>query len=144
MDRREELAALFIGPDIESEQWVSEVATRANVPHRILRKERHGDRDVEISIPDLDEFSGRTPVLVDDIVSSGRTMIETARRLRDQGMSPPICIGVHALLSPDALASLHEVSGAVVSTNTVAHESNGIDVSGLLVDAVMALLGHDR
>ena len=139
-----ERAALVIGPDVESEQWVSEVATRAKVPHRVLRKERRGDRDVEISVPDLDEFRGRTPVLVDDIVSSGRTMIETARHLRDQGMSPPICIGVHALLSTDALAALREVSRAVVSTNSVPHETNGIDVSGLLVDAVMALLGPHR
>src|SRR5829696_534139 len=73
-----EPAPLLIGPDIESEQWVSEVAARANAPYRILRKQRHGDRDVEITIPDLHEFSGRMPVLVDDIISSGRTIIETA------------------------------------------------------------------
>ncbi|MCC2654542.1 MAG: phosphoribosylpyrophosphate synthetase, partial [Microvirga sp.] len=95
-----EPAPLLIGPDIESEQWVSEVAARANAPYRILRKQRHGDRDVEITIPDLHEFSGRMPVLVDDIVSSGKTMIETARRLKTQGMPPPICIAVHALMSP--------------------------------------------
>ena len=86
----------------------------------------------------FDEFGGRMPVLVDDIVSSGRTMIETARRLEDQGMSPPICIAVHALLSPDAHASLHEVSGAVVSTNSVPHETNGIDVLDPSLTAVAA------
>jgi ribose-phosphate pyrophosphokinase len=139
-----EPAPLLIGPDIESEQWVSEVAARANAPYRILRKQRHGDRDVEITIPDLHEFSGRMPVLVDDIVSSGRTMIETARRLKTQGTPPPICIAVHALLSPDAHASLHNVFGAVVSTNTVAHESNRIDVSRSLAAAVVAALGHDQ
>jgi ribose-phosphate pyrophosphokinase len=133
-------APLVIGPDIESEQWVSEVAARANAPHRVLRKERRGDRDVEISLPDLHEFSGRTPVLVDDIVSSGRTMIETARHLRAQGMAPPTCIAVHALLAPDAYGALAETSGAIVSSNTVLHETNLIDVSGPLAEAVAAFL----
>jgi ribose-phosphate pyrophosphokinase len=139
-----ERAPLVIGPDIESEQWVSEVAVRAGAPYRVLRKERRGDRDVEITIPDLGEFSGRTPVLVDDIVSSGRTMIETARRLREQGMPPPICIAVHVLLSEDAYACLREVAGDVVSTNSVPHESNRIDVSELLTDPVAAVLGEHR
>ena len=132
---------LVIGPDVESEQWVSEVAARARAPYRVLRKERRGDRDVEITIPDLREFSGRTPVLVDDIVSSGRTMIETARHLREQGMPPPICIAVHVFLSQDAYASLREAAADVVSTNSVPHESNRLDVSGLLADAMVALLG---
>ena len=136
-----ERAPVVIGPDIESEQWVSEVATRANAPYRVLRKERRGDRDVEITLPDLHEFRDRTPVLVDDIVSSGRTMIETARALRAQGMRPPLCIAVHALLSSDAYAGLREVAGAVVSTNTVTHESNRIDVATLLSEGVARFLG---
>ncbi len=139
-----ERVPLVIGPDIESEQWVSEVAARARAPYRVLRKERRGDRDVQITIPDLREFSGRTPVLVDDIVSSGRTMIETARRLREHGMPPPICIAVHVFLSQDAYASLREVAADVVSTNSVPHESNRIDVSVLLADAMVALLGPHR
>jgi ribose-phosphate pyrophosphokinase len=131
---------LIIGPDVESEQWVSEVARRASAPYRVLGKERRGDRDVEITIPDLQGFRDRTPVLVDDIVSSGRTMIETARKLRTQGMAAPTCLAVHALLSSDAYQALAEVAGAVISTNTVPHQSNRIDVSSLIGDSVTAYL----
>ncbi|HEX2724636.1 MAG TPA: ribose-phosphate pyrophosphokinase [Beijerinckiaceae bacterium] len=137
-------APLVIGPDIESEQWVSEVAARAKSPYRVLRKERRGDRNVEIAIPDLREFSDRTPVLVDDIVSSGRTVVETARHLKRQGMLPPICMAVHALLSPDAYDALREAAATVVSTNTVKHESNRIDIAALLVEGVSPFLGDRR
>ena len=89
------MRAVLIGPDIESEQWVSEVASLAGVPYRVLRKERLGDRDVRITIPDLHEVRARTPVLIDDIVSSGRTMIEAARQLRSEGLTAPVCIAVH-------------------------------------------------
>ena len=137
-------APLIIGPDVESEQWVREVAARAKSPYRVLSKKRRGDRDVEISIPDLHEFSGRTPVLVDDIVSSGRTMLETVRHLKAQGMPTPMCIAVHALLSPDAYDALRETAATVVSTNTVKHESNGIDIAALLVEGLPPLLGDRR
>lgn len=139
-----ERAPLVIGPDVESEQWVSEVAARARAPYRVLRKERRGDRDVEITIPDLHEFSDRVPVLVDDIVSSGRTMVETAGRLSAQGLAAPVCIAVHALLSAESFRALAEVAGAVVSTNAVPHESNRIDVAGLLAAGVAAFVGSHR
>jgi ribose-phosphate pyrophosphokinase len=68
-------------------------------------------------------------------------MIETARQLRTQGVQKPVCIAVHALLSAEATRSLLEVTGRVVSTNSVLHETNGIDLSTLLVEQVSELLG---
>jgi len=133
-------APFVVGPDSESEQWVAAVAARAGAPYRVLRKERRGDRQVEITLPDLHAFREQTPVLVDDIVSSGRTMIETARHLREQGMPAPICIAVHALFSPEAHQALLELTSRIISTNTVAHETNAIDLSGLLVEQVADLL----
>ena len=126
---KNESAPVLIGPDIESEQWVSDVAGRVNAPYRVLRKERLGDRKVEITIPDMQQFRNRTPVLIDDIVSSGRTMIEAARQLRDQGLPAPICIAVHALFSLETQDALLKLAGRVVSSNTVPHPTNEIDVS---------------
>ena len=70
---------LIIGPDSESEQWVAAVASDVGAPYSVLEKVRHGDRDVEIRLKDLEQWKGRTPVLVDDIISTGRTMIEAVR-----------------------------------------------------------------
>jgi len=64
-------------PDEESAQWVSEVSRGAGVPYAVLQKIRMGDRDVEVSVPDVQAWRNHTPVLVDDIISTGRTMIET-------------------------------------------------------------------
>lgn len=127
---------LIIGPDIESEQWVSQVAERAGAPHLVLSKQRHGDRDVEIAIPDLDAWRDRQPVLIDDIVSSGRTMIETAEGLVARGLVKPVCVAVHALFAEDAHQRLSELARSVVSTNTVSHPSNGISVAPILIDAL--------
>ncbi len=128
---------LLIGPDIESEQWVSHVAQEAGAPYLVLEKIRKGDRDVEVSIPDVDAWRDRTPVLVDDIISTARTMIETVGHLMQAELRSPICIGVHGIFAGDAYDNLL-ASGAerVVTCNTVPHSSNMIDVSGLLSDSI--------
>lgn len=51
---------LLIGPDSESEQWVAAVARDAGAPHLVLEKVRHGDRDVEVSVPKVTRVPSRT------------------------------------------------------------------------------------
>ena len=131
---------LLVGPDAESEQWVAAVAARAGAPHVVLRKERFGDRDVRVSVPHLAEWPDRTPVLVDDIVSSARTMIETARHLGAAGLAPPVCVAVHPVFSDESYRSLKAVAGRIATTNTIPHETNAIDVAQLVADGITGLL----
>lgn len=136
---RHEPSAVLIGPDIESEQWVGDVARRAYSPYRVLRKTRFGDRDVRIELPDLTGFRERRPVLIDDIVSSGRTMIETSRLLREQGLRAPVCIAVHALFTPETERQLLELASRVVTANSVPHHTNSIDLSREIAANVTAV-----
>lgn len=133
---------LIVGPDEESEQWVSEVGALVGAPHVVLRKVRHGDRDVEVSVPDVERWRDATPVLVDDIISTARTMIETTGHLRRAGLAPPVCVGVHAVFAGDGLAALRSAGVAdVVTTDAIPHETNRIPVDSLLAEGVTALLG---
>ncbi len=130
----------IVGPDEESEQWTREVASLAGCGHMVLKKTRHGDRSVSFVLPDLAPLAGHTPVLVDDIVSSGKTLADAVRLLREAGMAASSCVAVHALFAPGAEDALHAAGAArVVSCNTLTHPSNGIDVSAALAEAVRAL-----
>lgn len=135
---------VIVGPDSESEQWVSEVADMADAPFIVLAKTRRGDRDVEITVPPLAPWREHTPVLVDDIISTARTMIETINHLNQAGYAKPICIGVHAVFADDAYSGLRD-SGVedVVTCNTVEHPSNAIDVTSALVEGVQSLVQSD-
>ncbi len=131
---------VLIGPDAESEQWVADVAAQAGAPHIVLTKVRRGDRDVEVSVPEVARWEGRTPVLVDDIVSTARTMIETIGHLRRAGMTPPVCVAVHAIFADDALRGLvHAGAGRVVSCDTVPHETNAIEVTTAVASAARTI-----
>ncbi len=136
---------VLVGPDAESVQWVSAVAARCGAPFVILEKTRRGDRDVSISAPDGPSIlaaGGRTPVVIDDIVSTGRTMIEATRQLRAAGSAPPICVAIHAVFA-DALSATLIDAGArrIVTCDTIAHATNQIRVAEPLAVAVREQLG---
>lgn len=133
-------APLLVGPDEESGQWVAEVARGAGAPHLVLRKERRGDREVRLSAPDLSPWRGRRPVLVDDIVSTGGTLIEAAHLLQAAGLPPPVCLAVHAVFAGAAHENLQRAGlREVVTANTIPHPSNRLDVGPALAAAARAL-----
>ena len=128
---------LLIGPDSESAQWVEEIAHLADAPYEILEKVRRGDREVAVSAPQVERWRDHTPVLADDIIASGRTMAMTVKSLRDAGMAPPVCIGVHAVFAGDALEVLQAAGPErIVSCNTIAHATNAIDLDQAIAEAV--------
>lgn len=132
---------VLVGPDAESEQWVAAVAGHVDAPYQILHKTRHGDREVEVSEPDGAACRHRTPVLVDDIISTARTMIEPVGHLRRSGAPAPVCIGVHAVFAGNGYQDLLAAGAArVVTCNTIAHPSNAISVDDAMVEAARELL----
>ena len=130
---------LIVGPDSESEQWAAEVAAACGAPHAVMEKTRLGDRRVEIEAPPLSQWKDRTPVLLDDIISSARTMALATKKIREAGLDAPVCVGVHGIFSPDALGALRDAGAArIVTTNTIAHETNAIDITAIVARGVQS------
>jgi len=135
---------LIIGPDSESEQWVSAVARDAGAPYSVLEKVRHGDRDVEIKLKNLDKWRGSAPVLVDDIISGGRTMLEAVRLLAARGWSQPICIAVHGLFADGSDTLLEQAGARIVTSNSVPHRTNDLNTGSILASPIGELAASDR
>jgi ribose-phosphate pyrophosphokinase len=139
--RREVERPVIVGPDAESEQWVADVAGRLAAPFVVMTKVRHGDRDVQVRLPAGFASEGRTPVLLDDIASSGQTLVTAGRLLRANGCPAPLAVAVHALVDAAALEALQQAGiGRFVSCDTIPHASNAIAVAALLAEGVRGLL----
>jgi ribose-phosphate pyrophosphokinase len=129
----------LIGPDVESEQWVSDIARTCGAAYCVLRKERLGDRDVRIAADDLRIPEGTQPMVIDDVISSGRTMEGAVRLLAIRGQKP-LAMAVHGLFAENADARIMAAGAAgLVTANTIPHSSNRIDIAPLLAPELAAL-----
>lgn len=138
---------LLVGPDAESEQWVSDIARRSGHAFVIGEKKRLGDRHVEITLPALDahqQLDGqqqKTAVIVDDVISSGQTILQCITALKAKGFKKIQCAAVHGIFADGVDQQLMGAGlEALVTTNTIVHHSNLIDVSELLIAPIEAYL----
>lgn len=122
------------------------MAKDAGAPYAVLDKVRRGDREVEISVHNLGDIDGRTPVLVDDIIWSGRTMVEAVRSSAHEEGWPPICVAIHGLFADNSDALLAQTGARVVTSNGIAHPTNKSGASEILSGAIseLALLPSRR
>lgn len=131
---------LLIGPDAESEQWVADIAARSGHPYVIGAKQRFGDRDVQIELPDLAAYANATAVIIDDVISSGQTLLQCIAAVQQQGLQSIQCAAVHGIFAEGVDADLLAAGvQSLVTTNTLAHPSNAIDITPLLVAPILEL-----
>ncbi|MBN9227361.1 MULTISPECIES: ribose-phosphate pyrophosphokinase [Legionella] len=129
---------LLIGPDMESTQWVAEIAKISQAPYLIVEKTRFGDANVSATVPQIEQYPNHTPVLIDDIISTGRTMIETIKHIQTYGIHNIICLAVHAVFANNAYDELMKTGITdIVTCNTIVHPSNKIDISNLFIEALI-------
>lgn len=130
-------ATVVIGPDAESEPWVGDLAERLRLRHTVARKTRRGDRSVEIAFADPGMLAGRPALLVDDIVSSGATLLTAAKALRAAGASGVDAIVTHALFPPEMVGAFAQAGiRSVRSTDSVPHPTNAIALDEILAAAL--------
>jgi ribose-phosphate pyrophosphokinase len=132
--------AILVGPDQESEQWVSRIAAYSGLDYLVAAKQRLGDRSVHIELPAAD-VSGRQVLLIDDMVSTGHTLANCAHILQQRQATKISALVTHALFSQQAeehlaRAGITEIS----STDSINHHSNRIRLAPLLVDCLQNLI----
>jgi ribose-phosphate pyrophosphokinase len=137
IDRAGGDAPLLIGPDSESETLVAAVARSAGVQFVVLDKVRQSDTSVVVGSPEHAAARGGRIVLIDDIVSTGATLCQAARQLREIGCGEIEALVVHALFDETAAWAMRAAGiGRVRSTDSVPHATNAMHLAPILANAV--------
>ncbi len=136
--------ALLLAPDEEAGQWVRVAAQAHGLDHAVCHKQRNGDHDVAVALPDT-TVVGRAVVLLDDVASTGRTLAAAARGALARGAASVDVAVTHALFVGDALAQVHAAGvRRVWSSDCVPHASNAVSVVPVLATALRNLLEGER
>ncbi len=130
---------LVVGPDLESEQWAKVAAEQMDTSYEIMIKTRYSATEVSITTKDgkpLD-LNGREVVIIDDIISSGGTIVEAVKLLREAGAKMVVVGCTHPVLSGNALSNIYG-SGVdvVVGTDTVPSQVSYVSVAPIIAEAL--------
>lgn len=128
---------VLVGPDSESRPWVENIARPLGLEVLVGCKERQGDRDVLLGVPGIEAVGGRPAIVVDDVVSSGTTLIACARLLRDAGASRVEAVVTHTLAGTDDLARM-EAQGIerLRATDSITNPAGSLPLAAILAEAL--------
>ena len=127
----------LLGPDVESEQWVKAIAAHQQLDYGVAQKERQGDREVSISLP-ASPGKNRNIVLIDDVASTGRTLLETTRALEEYEPASISVLVTHALFVDHSDELLRQAGVSNLwSCDSIPHPSNRIELARMLAESLV-------
>jgi len=130
--RREVDKPFLLGPDEESQQWVEAIALSDKMDFAVATKQRKGDKEVIIKLPVAD-YKSRNIVLVDDLASSGQTLIQTARELKQYQPKSISVLVTHAFFKDGSIQQLQEEGVTNMwSCNSINHATNAVSLTELI------------
>ena len=89
---------------------------------------------IKLHEPEL--VKGKNVVIVDDIISTGHTMMETIKESKRAGAKSIYCICVHGIYADNSLPKLRKMGAKVIATNTIEGETSKINVAELISQAL--------
>jgi len=131
---------IAVSPDAGGANRAKEFARHLNIDFISLKKSRHrltGEVTIDESIGV--DLSKRDAILIDDIISSGGSVIKAAEILRKLGVGRVYAMCAHALLIQDAAEKIKSAGvNDIISTNSVPGEYSKVELSSEIVAALNA------
>ncbi len=129
---------LVVSPDQGGKERAKEFAKEFNSDYFALEKKR--DRKtgkVKIKTKHIDEVTGRDLILVDDMISTGGSIIKATQFLKKQKCKRVYVACTHALLMNDAEKKIKN-SGVtrIISANTIPSKTSIVDISNTIAKAI--------
>ncbi|MEM1909671.1 MAG: ribose-phosphate diphosphokinase [Thermofilaceae archaeon] len=133
--------SVVVGPDEEAEQWAAIMARDLNTEYTVLEKKRLSATEVRIEARGAN-VKGKTAIIVDDIISTGGTIIEAVRVLRELGCEGVLVTCVHPLLVGRGYQKLLQLGLIdLVGTDTVLSPISRVPIAPAIAEPLTSELG---
>ena len=127
----------LIGPDSESYRWVDEIRKLMGCRSLIFEKERINPRKVIIkNNPCIEDIKNKEVIIIDDIISTGDTILETVKKIKRLEPKKIICICIHGIFSDNSFDKIKKSGADIISSNSIPNKASKINVSNVLVESL--------
>jgi ribose-phosphate pyrophosphokinase len=141
---------VVVSPDTGGVERARAFAKRLQVPLAIIDK-RRDDADVVEVFNVIGEVSGKTCLIVDDMIDTGGTLVKGAHALKDKGADKVFACCTHGVFAEDAIQKVCAAPlEQVVATNSIPLSEEGekcgkikvLSIAKLLADAIRSIHGE--
>jgi len=127
---------MIVGPDEEAGQWAKTASKVLGISYDVLEKRRLGPDKVEIK-PRTLAVANRDVIIIDDIISTGGTIIEAVSAVKKEGARRVIVACTHPILVNNALEKIYETGADhVIGTDTLPTPISYVSVAPVIADAI--------
>jgi len=119
---------IVIAPDDGALELAKNVADIVGCSYDYLEKKRIADMHVEMTPKNLD-VKNKNVAIVDDIISTGGTIITATKNLKNQGAKSVYACCTHGLFANNVLGKLQRVCDKIVSTDTIENRASIVSVA---------------
>jgi len=125
-----------IGPDNESEKWADAIATRLETDYVFFDKKRDVYTGEVRTTGELPSLTGRDVLVIDDIISTGRTIENAVKIIKAYNPGSIHVIAVHGIFSSNAIERLAKYNISIVTSNTINNPFSKICIEGTIARAI--------
>ena len=128
---------LIVSPDMGGQERAKKFANLLKTDFIALKKHRDRKTGKVNILSDRVNVKNRDLILVDDMISTGGSIVKATQFLKKQKCRRVFVACTHALLVNDAAKKIKKAGvSQIVSTNTIPGESAKVDVSRVIADAL--------
>jgi len=118
---------LVLAPDRGALERAKEVANILGLEYSHFEKERISPTEVKMTPVDVN-VKGRNVLIVDDIISTGGTMIRAAEILKDLGAEKVFVVATHGVFAEGAIERVSKAVDELAVTNTIPTKVSKISI----------------
>ncbi|HTP53569.1 MAG TPA: ribose-phosphate diphosphokinase [Thermoplasmata archaeon] len=128
---RERTVDILVSPDKGGVDRVRRMAQLLDRPWFALDKRRIDSEHVELAFPSTGTLpiQGKHVVLIDDVITTGGTIVEAARLLKRHGAGAVSAACTHGLFLRDAFERIKAVTDEIYSTDTLGNPAEKASVA---------------
>ena len=125
----------MLSPDEGRRENAEQVAEVVGCEADFLVKERLDGETVQMAPKSLDA-GGRKVAIVDDIISTGGTIVKASEQLRKQGAASIVAVCTHGVFASNAIPRLKAACDEVHSTDTIENPTTAVTVAPEVARAI--------